>query len=231
MLSQRACECKRGAWWISLQLTLDQVLCSSWCLLLAMDPCVAVQDTFGWDPRDDTKPYGWSRTFIGVGGTMEWIWDSLCIQIGIFLGDFLVSAALFEVYLVVDVSSRCPWLQFISKTFLSMAIMDWERVLKLGSYRWEQSLVTNPPLCIFSSFHDFSWLSTSSRPLYKGDLILYISYLLKVVCVGLSLSLSLAFSLTLSLLRTHSHMFMVGLYTPMRPILLKVCLEKGAYCL
>ena len=38
---------------------------------MALDPCVGVQGTSGRDPHDDTEPYGWSRTFIGVGGTIN----------------------------------------------------------------------------------------------------------------------------------------------------------------
>ena len=50
--------------------------------------------------------------------------ESLCIQTRIFLGDFLVAAIPFKVYLVVDVPSWCPWLQVLSKRFLSVATMD-----------------------------------------------------------------------------------------------------------
>ena len=38
---------------------------------MTLDPCVGVQYTSGRNPRDDTEPYGWSRTFIGVGETMD----------------------------------------------------------------------------------------------------------------------------------------------------------------
>ena len=38
---------------------------------MALDPYVGFHITFGRDPRNDTEPYGWSRTFIGVGGTMD----------------------------------------------------------------------------------------------------------------------------------------------------------------